>query len=630
MNFSRQPIDWQSSLFFPPSKSRFHFLETFDLGVHILFFFLLQEALLFLLTLRFQISVMKPSASGFVDLDMIRALCVGSNQDGTRIGVGHEEGFIVYSMMNAAQQHRRMLQATTLDVDGLAKGGSMASVSSGGDPADSPQLVEDFRFPRLRMKKKSAVSGKDLDDDDDSDSLLFQRQASEGEPSPTKGANNAASDSAVRKDAPAVASDSAAVLLLGYGVGAIALLGDTRFVAVTGGGKRPVCSSLEVHIFDRDTVLRHIQLRSPVRRVLMVGTRLLASLTTSSIHLHTFTGISLFDSPASGGELHSPPMPMAACHFSSTIAYPESENRIQLVCFRDDPDVSRVLQAAVEAHQNPVTALALSPEGSLFATSSERGTLIRVWNSSDGSQVSEVRNSSTASVIRQLCFIGTSHLFCVSSDKVKVFFAQGRPPESQPWEDRSRALAGNAQLGYLKSLSVLSTYFASQWAMCECAIPSNFTPSCLQLPDSTGSSGSLQATSVITSTAAVASSTIASVSGWVTGLWRSAAPVPSSGPIPSSLTASREVEEGTTTTGPSPASPLPYYTAKTLDDLVLLRWECYARVGKATAQQQQQLATGPKDLLVISGEGAVLRMTFDPVKGTVTPMVVLQAAPPGS
>jgi hypothetical protein len=560
---------------------------------------------------------MKPSPSGFVDLDVIRILCVGSNQDGTRIGVGHEDGFTVYSMLNAAQQHRRMLLATMLlDSDHTGRDNTDGAEAAGdASSGDSPQLLEDFRFPKDHGRAGLGTAG---NLDDSNDSLHFEAVADE-----EGGMSRVGSSPPPSPARPKRAS--------GFGVGAIALLGDTRFVAVSGGGKNPLCAVDQVQVLDRDCVLRHIQLSSPVRRVLMIGTRLIASLTTASLAIHTFTGVSLFETAASGGDVHSAAMPLAACHFSSTIAYAESDRRVQLLSYRDDPEVHRVLPSSVEAHVNPITALALSPEGSLFATSSERGTLIRVWRAADGRLVSEVRNSSTACVIRQLCFIGTSHLFCVSSDKVKVFFAQGKPPEAQPWEDSSKALAGNAQLtGYLRSLSVLSTYFASQWAMCECSIPQTFLPSCLQLPDggrwppAAAEEPPTQRIAAAASVTSAAASTMASVTGWVSGFWRPA-PAPAAPPPPDSLSPLVPAVGSNRNT----LSSVPYYAPRTLDDAVLLRWECYS-AGSGPKGAASAGGTAVKDLLVVSGEGAVLRIAFDPVKGTVTPLGVLQPAPKGS
>ena len=259
-----------------------------------------------------------------------------------------------------------------------------------------------------------------------------------------------------------------------------------------------MCPIDEVQVLDRDSrghveVLRTIQFAGSIRRIVMMGTRLIATLTSSAIAIHSFTGASLFTHSAAGGEMMNAPMPLATCHFSSTLAFAASDKCVQLVNFQNELSIVPVLPVPMEAHRNPITAIALSPEGSLYATCSERGTLIRVWRASDGSPVSEVRNSSTASVIRQLCFIGTSHVFCVSSEKVKVFFAQGKPPETQAWEDKSKALAGNVQ-SYLRSLSVLSTYFASQWSMCECSIPQTFLPSCLAAPEYAGPPGSATST----------------------------------------------------------------------------------------------------------------------------------------
>ena len=45
----------------------------------------------------------------------------------------------------------------------------------------------------------------------------------------------------------------------------------------------------------------------------------------------------------------------------------------------------------IPAHDSPLAALAFSPSGSRIATASEKGTVIRVFNSADGQKLFEFR-----------------------------------------------------------------------------------------------------------------------------------------------------------------------------------------------------------------------------------------------
>ena len=45
----------------------------------------------------------------------------------------------------------------------------------------------------------------------------------------------------------------------------------------------------------------------------------------------------------------------------------------------------------IKAHQSSLTSIELNPRGTKLATASEKGTIIRIYNSEDGSIIQELR-----------------------------------------------------------------------------------------------------------------------------------------------------------------------------------------------------------------------------------------------
>lgn len=80
----------------------------------------------------------------------------------------------------------------------------------------------------------------------------------------------------------------------------------------------------------------------------------------------------------------------------------------------------RAPHRVVPAHQSRVSALQLSADGSLLATASERGTLVRVFSTSDASKLYEFRRGMHAASVYNLSFQPGNLLLAVSSSSGTV------------------------------------------------------------------------------------------------------------------------------------------------------------------------------------------------------------------
>ena len=77
----------------------------------------------------------------------------------------------------------------------------------------------------------------------------------------------------------------------------------------------------------------------------------------------------------------------------------------------------------VEAHRSPLACIALNNDGTLLATASDKGTIIRVFSVPDGNKLYQFRRGSMPSRIYSMSFNTASTLLCVSSstDTIHVF-----------------------------------------------------------------------------------------------------------------------------------------------------------------------------------------------------------------
>ncbi|KAL4968783.1 phosphoinositide binding protein ATG18 [Aspergillus stella-maris] len=69
----------------------------------------------------------------------------------------------------------------------------------------------------------------------------------------------------------------------------------------------------------------------------------------------------------------------------------------------------------IEAHRSPLACITLNSDGTLIATASDKGTIIRVFSVPDGHKLYQFRRGSIPSRIFSMSFNTTSTLLCVSS-----------------------------------------------------------------------------------------------------------------------------------------------------------------------------------------------------------------------
>lgn len=77
-------------------------------------------------------------------------------------------------------------------------------------------------------------------------------------------------------------------------------------------------------------------------------------------------------------------------------------------------------KAMIPAHDSPLAALAFSPSGTEVATASERGTVIRVFSSLDGSKLFELRRGLKRCVVIASLSFSTCAEYLVSSSNTET------------------------------------------------------------------------------------------------------------------------------------------------------------------------------------------------------------------
>lgn len=87
----------------------------------------------------------------------------------------------------------------------------------------------------------------------------------------------------------------------------------------------------------------------------------------------------------------------------------------------------------VEAHRSPLSHIAMNGEGTMLATASDKGTIIRVFSVPQAEKLHQFRRGSIPSSIYHMSFNLNSTLLCVSSatETVHIFRLGGAPPSAR-------------------------------------------------------------------------------------------------------------------------------------------------------------------------------------------------------
>ena len=142
---------------------------------------------------------------------------------------------------------------------------------------------------------------------------------------------------------------------------------------------------------------------------------------------------------------------------SNVLACPDKEKgKIRVSLFDNN--------SKIDAHEGAIACLALSFDGAIIASASDRGTLVRIFNTSSGSKLQEVRRGSEIAKIYSISFSTANDMMAVASDKGTAhIFALDLENE----EKRLEELSTNTKSVFGFMAGVLPTYFSSEWSFAQ-------------------------------------------------------------------------------------------------------------------------------------------------------------------
>jgi len=236
------------------------------------------------------------------------------------------------------------------------------------------------------------------------------------------------------------------------GIGKVEIMGRTNIVVLVGGGIQPAYSPNKVVVWDdrQGKSLADLEFSSEILGIQCRGDQLMV-IQSHRVTLYDFESLSL----VSQYETSVNRSGLAALNSNqecSVLAIPgnkQGDLRIELLNWRRSH--------LIKAHESKLSQICLTKDGHLVATSSEKGTLIRIWDTNSGTQLRELRRGLETANIQSLVLHPTGESLVLSSNKgtVHVYSLTGKA-DGQETNQKST-------FSFMKGL--LPKYFASEWSM---------------------------------------------------------------------------------------------------------------------------------------------------------------------
>jgi len=264
----------------------------------------------------------------------------------------------------------------------------------------------------------------------------------------------------------------------GGGLGVVSMLFRTNILAFSGGGRNPRFQPHKVVLWDDriPRMIAELSFRSAVKSV-RLRRDLVVVVLHNKVYVYGLRSLSLFDS------IETTSNPKGMCCLSVegdrvVLVCPGMQQGVfLLVCYPNtfgdataEESFTRERTIIVAAHESPLAAMCLDSNGTLLATASCKGTIIRVFDTAGGSRLQELRRGADRAEIHSLSFSHCGSWLVASSDKGTIHvFAVCRPALGVGNLDSSPP--GNAKSSLQRISKVLPAYFSSEWSLAQFRVP---------------------------------------------------------------------------------------------------------------------------------------------------------------
>ncbi|KAI9248081.1 WD40-repeat-containing domain protein [Sporodiniella umbellata] len=276
------------------------------------------------------------------------------------------------------------------------------------------------------------------------------------------------------------------------GVGLVEMLYRTNYLALVGGGRNPRYAPNKVVVYDSKNAkpVFELEYKSQVKNVKLRKDKLTVLL-CNKVYVYHFSIPPQLLETLDTCDNEKGLAAISTLPSQAILAIPgKQKGYLQIVDLHTlDPTDTRhdtpIGMSPIHAHSGHLSALTLSGDGTRCATSSDKGTLIRVFDTLTGTLLHELRRGMDRAEIYTITFNPDATRLCTASDKGTLHLfnldpsvlvepkargpVYGQIPVVEP-KTTGLTLSGNraSSLSFMKH--VLPKYFSSEWSFAHAKI----------------------------------------------------------------------------------------------------------------------------------------------------------------
>lgn len=250
----------------------------------------------------------------------------------------------------------------------------------------------------------------------------------------------------------------------------VEMLQRSNLLAIVGGGTNPKFSEISVLVWDdaregkdsRDKLVLEFTFTKPVLAMRLRQDKIVVAL-SHRIYVYTFP-----DNPNKLFEFDTRENPRGLCDLCPSVekqllVFPGHKcGSLQLVDLSNTKPGISSAPFTINAHQSEIACIALNQQGSVVASASRKGTLIRLFDTQTKEKLVELRRGTDPATLYCINFSHDSSFLCASSDKGTVHIFALKDTRL----NRRSALARVGKVG-----PVISQYVDSQWSLACFTVP---------------------------------------------------------------------------------------------------------------------------------------------------------------
>lgn len=217
------------------------------------------------------------------------------------------------------------------------------------------------------------------------------------------------------------------------GIGIIEMMNRCNILALVGGGSNPNFARNKVILYDdaQAKVITEIIVIYDVLNVKLKRTKIFI-VSENQINVFAFSNNYLKIDTINTYQNKTGIIGISSESNSNIICYSSALGEITIKDYDKKKGDTFEIINVIKAHQSEIVAMAMNNDGSLIASASQQGTIIRIYQTKDGALIQELRRGTKLSEIFSLVFNfnskyiacsssqGTIHIFCINNEQNEV------------------------------------------------------------------------------------------------------------------------------------------------------------------------------------------------------------------